>query len=156
MLGRVAALAIRPAGRIVELGSQAALAGLEAAGSSRFAAEAVDRILATPVAERAVTRALAGPVSAAVNGQAAERLAAQVIDGRIFDVAVRRLLESEDLWLLVEEIAGSPAVTDAIGRQGLGLADPGAGGGRGRPRAARAPGGRVARRPPRRGPRGGG
>src|SRR4051794_797800 len=123
MLGRVAAVAIWPASRLAELGSRAALAGLEAAASSRFAAEAVDRVLATPVAERAVARALAGPVSAAVDGQDAERLAVQVIDGRIFDVAVQRLLESEDLWLLVEEIAGSPAVTDAIGRQGLGFAD---------------------------------
>jgi hypothetical protein len=41
---------------------------------------------------------------------------------------VRRLLESEDLWLLVEEIARSPAVTEAITQQSMGFADQVAGG----------------------------
>ena len=34
-----------------------------------------------------------------------------------------RLLESEELWLLVDEIARSPAVTEAIGQQSIGFAD---------------------------------
>jgi hypothetical protein len=34
-----------------------------------------------------------------------------------------RLLESPELWLVVEEIARSPAVTEAITQQSLGFAD---------------------------------
>jgi len=33
------------------------------------------------------------------------------------------LLESDELWLLVDEIAGSPSVTRAISQQGVGFAD---------------------------------
>jgi len=39
------------------------------------------------------------------------------------DEAVARLLESDDLWVLVDEIARSPSVTDAISHQGMGFAD---------------------------------
>ena len=46
------------------------------------------------------------------------------------------MLESEELWLLVEEIARSPAVTDAIARQSVGFADVVAGGVRARSRSA--------------------
>jgi hypothetical protein len=46
-----------------------------------------------------------------------------VIQSPLLDEAVERLLESEDLWLLVDEVARSPAVTEAIGSQGLGFAD---------------------------------
>jgi hypothetical protein len=49
---------------------------------------------------------------------------------------VDRLLESEDLWLLVEEIARSPAVTEAITQQSMGFADQVADGVRGRSRRA--------------------
>jgi hypothetical protein len=52
------------------------------------------------------------------------------------DQAVARLLDSEELWLLVEEIAQSPAVTDAITQQGFGFADQVAGGMRARSRNA--------------------
>jgi hypothetical protein len=48
---------------------------------------------------------------------------------------VARLLESEDLWLLVDEIARSPAVTEAITQQSLGFADQVAGGVRARSRS---------------------
>ena len=46
-----------------------------------------------------------------------------MIDGPLLDTAVERLLESDDLWLLVDEIARSPAVTEAIGRQSISFAD---------------------------------
>ena len=47
----------------------------------------------------------------------------RVIDSRLLDEVFTRLLESEELWLLVEEIARSPAVTEAITQQSLGFAD---------------------------------
>jgi hypothetical protein len=71
--------------------------------------------LASPVTDRVAERVLESP--------AAEQLAARAIDSELMDQVVARLLESEDLWLLVDEIARSPAVTAAISRQGLGLAD---------------------------------
>jgi hypothetical protein len=60
---------------------------------------------------------------AALDSSAMERLVARAMDSRLVDETVARLLESEDLWLLVEEIAQSPAVTDAITQQSLGFAD---------------------------------
>jgi hypothetical protein len=81
---------------------------------------------------------------------AAERLVARVIDSKLLDEVVRRLLESEDLWVLVEEIARSPAVSEAITRQSVGFADQVAGGVRTRSRSADAWLERAARRAVRR------
>jgi hypothetical protein len=47
---------------------------------------------------------------------------ARLIDSPLVDEAVARLLESEDLWLLVDEIAASPAVTEAISKQSVSFA----------------------------------
>jgi hypothetical protein len=75
----------------------------------------VNRALESPTVDRLARRVLESP--------AAERLVARVIEGPLLDEAVARLLESEDLWLLVDVIAQSPAVTEAIGRQSIGFAD---------------------------------
>jgi hypothetical protein len=93
----------------------------------------VDRMLADGIVEQTAARIVEGPeleraVETALESAAAERLVGRVIESRLLDEAVRRLLESEDLWLLVEEIARSPAVTDAITRQSMGFADQVAGG----------------------------
>ena len=110
-----------------------ALAGLDAVLASRVAEEAVDRALASRLADHTV-----------------DRLFDQE---RLIDETVTRLIESDELWVLVDSIAKSPAVTEAISRQSIGFADQVAGGVRERTRrldmrlegAAR----RVARRPPR-------
>ena len=110
-----------------------ALAGLDVVLASRVAEEAVDRALASRLAEHTVDR---------------------VFDQeRLIDETVTRLLESQELWVLVDSIAKSPAVTEAIARQSVGFADQVAEGVRERTqsldmrleRAAR----RIARRPPR-------
>lgn len=75
----------------------------------------VDRALDSPAIDRLAQRVLESP--------AAERLVGRVIEGPLLDEAVQRLLESEDLWLMVDVIAQSPAVTEAIGRQSVGFAD---------------------------------
>ena len=62
------------------------------------------------------------------------------------------MLEGEELWLVVDEIAQSPAVTEAITRQSIGFADQVAGGVRGRSRNADAWLERAARRALRRPP----
>jgi hypothetical protein len=75
----------------------------------------VERALESPTVDRLARRVLESP--------AAERLVARVIEGPLLDQAVARLLESEDLWLMIDVIAQSPAVTEAIGRQSIGFAD---------------------------------
>jgi hypothetical protein len=117
----------------------------------------VDRMLADGIVEQTTARVLEGPeleraVETALESAAAERLVGQVIESRLLDEAVRRLLESEDLWLLVEEIARSPAVTEAITQQSMGFADQVAGGVRAGSRRADIWLERAARRALRRGP----
>jgi hypothetical protein len=166
----------RAVGRRAE---DAALAALDALLSSRLGAEAVDRVLESELASQAVGRALEGPlveavardvvryavlervlddaelervVVAALDSPAAERLLARVLDSQLLDEAVHRLLDGDELWLVVDEIAQSPAVTEAITRQSIGFADQVAGGVRGRSRNADAWLERTARRALRRPP----
>ena len=124
---RPAATAITAVQRRVE---DAVLAAVE---------DAIDRAIANGLVERIVDRLVAeGIVERAVDRVFDER--------RVIDEIVKRLIESEGLWVLVDEIAQSPAVTDAIGRQSIGFADQVAGQVRERSRRADARLERVARR----------
>jgi len=101
--------------------------------------DAIDRAIANGLVERIVDRLVAeGIVERAVDRVFDER--------RVIDEVVKRLIESEGLWVLVDEIAQSPAVTDAIGHQSIGFADQVAGQVRERSRRADARLERVARR----------
>ena len=114
--GGVGAAVLRPvAGRVTDL----SLAGLDVVLASRLAREGVDRIVGSALVEQTATRVLEGPelervVEQALESPAMERVVGRVIESRLLDEAVERLLESEELWVLVEEIARSPAVTDAV------------------------------------------
>jgi hypothetical protein len=124
---------------------------LERAEAADVPRRVVDRMLANGIVEQTTARVLEGPeleraVERVLDSAAAERLVGRVIESRLLDEVVRRLLESEDLWLLVEEIARSPAVTEAITRQGVGFADQVAGDVRARSRNADAWLERAARR----------
>jgi len=97
---------------------------LESPAIERLVAAAVDN----PATERLIAAAVDNPaterlIAAAVDNPATERLVMRVIDSRLLDEIVTRLLEREELWLAVEEIARSPAVTEAITQQSLGFAD---------------------------------
>jgi hypothetical protein len=134
--------------------SEAALDALDSALRSRLVEEAADRILASGLVERVLRRALDSPefqaiaitvvespgveqlVQRVADSPSAERLVGKVIDSRLTDAAVEQLLASEDLWLLVDEIARSPSVTDAISHQSVGFAEQVAGGVRVRTRSA--------------------
>jgi hypothetical protein len=94
------------------------LAGLDSAVTSPLAEEIGERIRASALAE--VMEPL---VSRAIDSPETERLIGRVIDSRVIDAVVRHLLDTEALWVAVDEIAQSPAVTDAIGRQGVSFAD---------------------------------
>jgi hypothetical protein len=65
-----------------------------------------------------------------------EQTTARVLEGEEFDYVVQAILESDDLWLIVDEIASSPAVTTAIAQQSVSFADQVAGGVRSRSRNA--------------------
>ena len=145
---------------VAAVGEQAAcrLAGgladrLLAAG---IADDIARRVLEGPELERIVVVAMESPAVArmadrVLDSPQAERLVARVIESRLLDEAVARLLESKDLWLLVDEVARSPSVTQAISQQGVGFAEQMAGAVRERSRSGDARVERLARRLLRRG-----
>jgi hypothetical protein len=96
-----------------------ALGALDGVLASRVFDEGIERIsahvLQSPELERVVAEAIESP--------ATERLVTQVIESRLLEDIVSRLLEREEFWLAIEEIARSPAVTEAITQQSLGFAD---------------------------------
>ena len=67
------------------------------------------RVLESEAVERLLDRLL--------SSAAGERLVAQVLGSPLLTETVTRLLESEQLWILVDEIARSPSVTEAITSQ---------------------------------------
>lgn len=146
-LGDLGAAALRPIGRTAE---DATLGLLERVLESRVTGQALEmvaaRILAGPELERIVAEAVDSP--------AVERMVARVMQSPLLDEAVTRLLESEDLWILVDEVARSPAVMEAVTHQGVGFADQVAGRVRGRSRRADARLESLARRLVRRSPNG--
>jgi hypothetical protein len=103
----------------------------------------LERVADELVADEAELERVVGSV---LESPVVERVAAQVIESRLLDTVVERLLDSEELWLMVDEIAHSPAVTDAIGQQSIGFADQVAGQVRIRSQRADARLERVARR----------
>ncbi|MFL5839868.1 MAG: hypothetical protein ACJ77Z_05400 [Thermoleophilaceae bacterium] len=105
--GAAARPVARFAGRSLARGTRAAL---DAALDSGL----VDDALASPVVDRLTQHV--------VDSASMERLVVRVIDSRLVDAAVARLLESEDLWIVVDEVARSPSVTEAIGQQGVSFA----------------------------------
>jgi hypothetical protein len=117
--------------------------------------------LARDVVRYAVLERLAGEIAEdpelerilarAVESPAMERMVVRVLESKLVDEAVRRLLDGEELWLVVDEIAQSPAVTEAIARQSVSFADQVAGQVRDRSRSADARLERAARRVLRRG-----
>jgi len=141
-----------------ELGSaadRALMASIDMALDRLLADDVIDRVLAqlerTAVAQRVVDRLLDdGTVEQIVErvlaGPEAERILAAALEGPLVEGAVSRLLENQAVWVLVDEIARSPSVTEAIAHQGTGFADQVAGRARERSRNADALIERVARR----------
>ncbi len=108
-----------------------------------------DRILAEGVAEQVATRLLEGPelgrvvamvleseradalLTGTLESPGTQRMLARVLESRVVDDAVARIAEdviaqirtSEAMWTLVDDIAQSPSVSEAITQQGAGLAD---------------------------------
>jgi hypothetical protein len=139
-----------PLGSLVGFGTRAATATLrpivgvaEAAAGAGLNIErrAVNRVLESDELERVVIVAInSAHIQAALKQALAsdgagqlidsvfdsgliDRFLARLVDSGTLDRFFDRLLTSEGLWNLIDEIAGSPAVTAAISQQGLGFAD---------------------------------
>jgi hypothetical protein len=124
----------------VAAGERAAAGAVEQALTSRQAAALVeriaDRLLAQGLAERFIERLLEAPelerlLGVALDSPGMERLVTRAVESRLteatmarlIDDAVSRLPQTEALWALVDEVAQSPAVLDAITSQSRGVAD---------------------------------
>ena len=72
------------------------------------------------VAPAAASPRMQGLIQDVVDSPALERAAAHAIESRLIDIVLdgvlAQLTEREELWVLVDEIAGSPAVTVEPGR----------------------------------------
>ncbi len=94
----------------------------------RLVERIADELVASGAVDRMVDQALESPrmmelLERVLDSEGMERLVAQVLDSRLVDTSVARVLASEELWLVVDEVARSPAVTAAISQQGAGFAD---------------------------------
>jgi hypothetical protein len=128
--------------RVVERLSETVLSGgtvervLGHADMAGLPQRVADRLLEDGIAEQVALRLLAGPeleriVATALESPGFERMLGQVVESRVVDQTVARVVEetahrlpqSQALWDLVDIIAASPAVTEAIAQQSVGFAD---------------------------------
>jgi hypothetical protein len=117
---RPAVAAVAFAGDTAE---RAALAFLDRALADGLADRVAERIVDGPEIERVVDMALASPaVERMLTRVVASHIVREAVD-RVADDVMARLRDSEAMWALIDEIARSPAVTEAIAHQGAGFAD---------------------------------
>jgi hypothetical protein len=128
---------------------RATIAIIDGALASSYADEAVarivdsrlpeliaDRLLADGIADQLAERLVAGPeleriVTMALAQPGVERIVSQVVASPVIqeaiahvaDDAIARLRDSPAMWALIDEIAQSPSVAEAITQQGYGFAD---------------------------------
>ena len=126
-----------PLGPLIGFGTRAATATLRPiAGAVEAAAEAslslerraVNRVLESDELERVVIVAInsvhiQAALKQALESDGATQLIDSLFESGLIDRFFERLLASESLWHLIDEVAASPAVTAAISQQGLGFAD---------------------------------
>jgi hypothetical protein len=113
--GRTAIATLRPLSGAV---NAAAGAGID------LERRAVDRLLEGGELERLLGSArFQAAVKQVLESEGAKQLVDVFFASGLLDRFLDRLGNSDALWNLVDEIAGSPAVTAAISQQGLGYAD---------------------------------
>ena len=102
----------------------AGAAGVAAEAGINVERRAVDRMLESGELERLLgSTRLQAVFRQVLASDGAKGLIDSFFDSGLFDHFIERLLASESLWHLVDEVAASPAVTAAISHQGLGFAD---------------------------------
>ena len=113
--GRVASATLRPLTGAVGAAAEAGIS---------LERRAVERLLESGELERLLASAqVQAIVAQVVKSDGATRLIDTFFDSGLFDRFVDRLLASDGLWRLVDEIASSAAVRAAVSQQGLGFAD---------------------------------
>jgi hypothetical protein len=118
MLHEVASIRNRAASAALRPLTGAAEAGLS------MERRAVDRLLESRELERLLgSGQLQAVLTQVMESEGARRLVDSFFDSGLFDRFVDRLLVSDGLWRLVDELAASPEVTAAISHQGMGFAD---------------------------------
>lgn len=122
----------------LELAAVTLRTGAKVERATRTALSGAAYALALDLIDAALTRALEGPEL--------RRMLADAIASPLAEELVADLLESEQLWILVDEIARSPSVTEAISHQSRGFAEEVADKARDRSRSADAHVQRLARR----------
>ena len=88
----------------------------------------LERAMESQELERILTSALANEhlqetLRRTLSGDGARELVDTLFETGLIDHLLERLLASPALWRVIDEVAGSPSVTAAISRQGLGFAD---------------------------------
>ena len=86
---------------------------LERAEAAGVAKRVVDRVLEDGMIEQIAERLLSGPEL--------ERMIAAAFRSALPEEVIDQLLANEAVWILVDEIARSPSVTEAIAHQGTGF-----------------------------------
>jgi hypothetical protein len=121
---------LRPVSRAAgaALGGLADATGVALRAGLDFERRVLEPLLESPDLARLLDGLLDDPrvkvaVKRVIGSDAARVLIAEFFDSGLFDEFVDRLLASDALWRLVDEVAASPAVTAAITQQGLGFAD---------------------------------
>ena len=113
--GRVAAVTLRPLTGAVGAAAEAGIS---------LEQRAVDRLLESGELERFLASPrLQAIVAQVVSSEGATQLIDTFFESGLFDRFIDRLLASDGLWRLVDEIAASPKVRAALSQQGLGFAD---------------------------------
>ncbi len=113
--GRVVAVTLRPLTGAVGAAAEAGIS---------LEQRAVDRLLESGELERFLASPrLQAIVAQVVSSEGATQLIDTFFESGLFERFADRLLASDGLWRLVDEIAASPKVRAAISQQGLGFAD---------------------------------
>jgi hypothetical protein len=113
----MAALPLRGSALAIDAGlalEQRTRTALKARGG-QLALDALDALLTSDAIDLVLERIEAAGV--------AQRVAQRILEDGIAEQVVTLLLESEELWVLVDEIARSPSVTEAITHQSAGFVD---------------------------------
>lgn len=123
------------------VGSQAVQDSIERVVASPAMTSAVDAVVGSEAVQETIERVLSGPAVASAletilspetidmiadevaRSQMVQKITVAAIEAGEIAPIIDALLEREELWILVQTIAESPAVIDAIRQQGFGFAD---------------------------------
>ncbi len=123
------------------MGSKAVQDSIERVVASPAMTSAVDAVVGSPAVQETLERVVSGPAFASAlrtilspetvdmiadevaRSQMVQKITVAAMEAGEMAPIVDAFLEREELWILVQTIAESPAVIDAVRQQGFGFAD---------------------------------